>query len=608
MIKKNILILLFILFFIPSFSQKNSRENDSVKIYHDIHEYAKKGKFSKFVYRLFFRSSQLNHSNNTSSTEAFKNDLITYDGRIIREIHIKTLDPFGFSIDDTTKVPNNKLEKIGNSIHAKTKQFTIKNLLLFKKNDPFDNLVIKESERLIRSQRYVRRVTIHPKEILTSQDSIDIDVIVLDSWSILPNGSLSSDQGKFTLKERNLLGTGHQINGTYKERFTDKNNAKSLSYTINNIKNSYLSFNAIYDNDYDNNSQRAFSLNRNFFSALTKWAGGIYFQNKSQNEFFTISIDSSVINPIKSETQEFWMGRSFKISNKEDYDSRTKRIITSLTYNKKNFLERPSITLDPSSYFSNETNVIMQLGYVSQKYFKDSYIFNYDIIEDVPYGEIFGLNIGYQNKNGTSRLYLGSTMAYGKKFDFGYFSSRIEWGSFFHQGNPYQNTLKFESHYFSPLFRLKRWKIRQFIKPSFVWGNHRDTSQKDVINLEGQNGIQGFTDLLTGTKKWALSLQTQMYSPNSWKGFRFSPYVTISMGSISEKNKNLLHEKVYPKVGIGVLINNDYLVFNSFQVSFSYYSNIPFEGNNIIKTNSFENDDLTLPLFSLSKPYHITYQ
>ena len=80
------------------------------------------------------------------------------------------------------------------------------------------------------------------------------------------------------------------------------------------------------------------------------------------------------------------------------------------------------------------------------------------------------------------------------------------------------------------------------------------------------------------------------------------------MGSISERNRSLLAGRVYSKFGIGLLINNDYLVFNSFQISFSYYPSIPFQGSNVIKTNSFENDDLTLPQFRLSKPYHIRYQ
>jgi hypothetical protein len=51
-----------------------------------------------------------------------------------------------------------------------------------------------------------------------------------------------------------------------------------------------------------------------------------------------------------------------------------------------------------------------------------------------------------------------------------------------------------------------------------------------------------------------------------------------------------------------VLINNDYLVFNSFQISFSFYPKIPFQGTNIFNTNSYKNNDLSLPDYEIGQP------
>jgi methionine synthase I (cobalamin-dependent) len=79
------------------------------------------------------------------------------------------------------------------------------------------------------------------------------------------------------------------------------------------------------------------------------------------------------------------------------------------------------------------------------------------------------------------------------------------------------------------------------------------------------------------------------------------------MGSLA-KEKALFASKVYSKFSVGVQINNDFLVFNSFQISFSYYPYIPFEGDDILKTNSFENTDLTLNDFQLGKPAYIRYE
>ena len=130
--------LFFILFFISvcinAQVQKKNSGNDSVKVYKNIENYSEKSKFNKFVYRLLFKS-------NRSSAGIQKNDrkrfLIkkTFDrneGKIIREIRIETLDPFGYAVDNYKDQPEKGIEKFGNSLHLKTKSWTIRNLLLFK--------------------------------------------------------------------------------------------------------------------------------------------------------------------------------------------------------------------------------------------------------------------------------------------------------------------------------------------------------------------------------------------------------------------------------------------------------------------------------------------
>jgi hypothetical protein len=218
------------------------------------------------------------------------------------------------------------------------------------------------------------------------------------------------------------------------------------------------------------------------------------------------------------------------------------------------------------------------------------------------------LTFGFQERQERNRFYFGTRIGYGKKFTFGYLSSNVEWGSFFDNKTAEQTAFRLYLNYFSPLMPMGKWRVRQFIKPSYVWGNNRENTEKDQLTLNENFGIQGFNSPIFGAQKWLLSLQTQTYSPGSWFGFRFSPYLNMTFGALSDTNRSLFQSKVYSKLGIGVLINNDYLVFNSFQISFSYYPTIPFEGDNLFRTNSFENTDLNLSDFQLSKPAYINYQ
>jgi hypothetical protein len=584
------------------------KQDSTTVIYNEIHDLSKKSKFNKFVYKLFFRSSALKVENPVTEKKNIDKPLITnkLNGKIIRNIIIETLDPFGQSVTNESKKPRNGFERFGNSIHLKTKEFTIRNLLLFKKNEACDSLLLKESERLIRSQRYVREVVVAPISLGASNDSIDVKIRVLDSWSLIPNGSYSSNQSSLKLSERNILGFGHQISGNLQNKFGSKEQAVFASYSINNIKNSFIRLDVSYASEFNKNSRRSFNLSRPFYSVFAKNAGGIFFENTLSSEFFPVA-DTLVEAPLKFEFQEYWYGRAFSLGKNSFKDAVYTNFITAVNFNKKVYLLNPDASLDSSAFFTTEKNIIGYFGLSKQRFYQDNYVFNYDIIEDIPYGQNIALIFGYQDKNNLSRWYSGITLSKGKKYNFGYFSSFIEWGSFYNKSITEQTAFKVGFNYFSPLINWGKWRFRQFIKPTYIWGNNRDASFKDQLTLNNYYGIEGYNNRILGSQKWIFSLQTQSYVPGSWYGFRFSPYLNISMGSLANKNA-FFDSKVYSKFSVGVQINNDFLVFNSFQISFSYYPYIPFEGYDVLKTNSFENTDLTLNDFQLGKPAYIRYE
>lgn len=589
-------------------AQTIEKEGDSVSIYHDINDLSKKSKFSRFVYKLVFKESALKAENLVPFKPKKKKKIVSahQEGRVIRNIIIETLDPFGQSVTNENKKPRNGFERFGNSIHLKTKEFTIRNLLLFRKNELCDSLILKESERLIRSQRYVREIKVTPIFLGATNDSIDVKVRVLDSWSLIPNGSYSSNQSSVKLTERNLFGFGHQIAGNLENKFSPKEQAVFARYTINNIKNSFIKLDLEYTNEFSNNSRRSVDLSRPFYSVYAKNAGGFYFENRLRTEQFPV-LDTISLQKVSYDFQEYWYGRAFKINSKSNPERYFTNMILALTYNQKVFGRLPEPTLDPSNYFSNEKNWIGMIGVSRQKFYQDTFVFNYNITEDIPYGENIALIIGHQEKNSNSRMYTGLSVSYGKKCSFGYASGFAEWGSFYDAGLTEQTTFKMGLNYFSPLLSWGKWHFRQFVKPTYVWGNNRDESFKDRLNLLEADGLPGFNNRLNGTQKWTVSFQTQSYIPGSWYGFRFSPYFNMTLGSLANE-KALFSSKVYSKFSIGALINNDFLVFNSFQISFSYYPTIPFEGDGINKFNSFENTNLSLYDFQLSKPGYILYE
>lgn len=178
---------------------------------------------------------------------------------------------------------------------------------------------------------------------------------------------------------------------------------------------------------------------------------------------------------------------------------------------------------------------------------------------------------------------------------------------FLQKGNFEEGALFAGINYFSELLDLGGWKIRQFVKPQITVGIKRLPTDK--ININDDNGISGFSSKETfGIHKVLLTLQTQSYAPWDLIGFRFGPYFVYSAGLLGTYNKGFKNAKLYSLFGLGVLVKNQYLVFKTFQLSFTFYPIIPGKGNNISKLNAYRTSDFGFSDFEINKPATVTYQ
>ncbi len=576
---------------------------DSAEIYRKIETYSEKRKFTKFIAGLIFEP--LTPKTIKARKKVQRKRFRAFQGKIVRNINVTTLDPFGYSEADTAKKPRQRASRIGNALHLKTKNLAIKNLILIKRNRPLDSLLVKESERLIRAQRYVRRVIITP--IRVSKDSVDVDIRVLDSWSLVPDFSASSSRTTLSLTERNFLGFGHQFENTYMKENGTSNDAYSTRYTIPNIMNTYIKTTLNYQSDLEDNYNKSINIERPFFSPYARWAAGVF----AGQEFRRDTVpDANYIysrQPFKLNRTDLWAAHSQQIFKGESEDDRTTNLITSARFYKINYTEMPQVAYDTVRFYSDEQSWLFGVGIASRQFIEDKYLFNYGIIEDVPVGKAVGITAGFQDKNNIRRLYLGARLTLGKYYRWGFLSTNLEYGSYFNQGYSEQSAISFQSNYFTNLYETGKWKFRQFIKAQAIIGNDRIRSNGDMLILDEESGIQGFRSELYGTKKLVLSLQTQSYSPwNVW-GFRLNPYFNYTIGMLG-MGSGFGKSTAYSKVSVGLLISNDFLVFSTFQLSMSYYPSIPNEGDNLFKSNAFNTEDFGFQDFDLAKPRTVLYE
>jgi hypothetical protein len=594
-----------------AYTQQDTVKTDSTQLYKNIESYSKRSRFTGFLYRLIFKPVAPDSTSKPVKRKANKKlvqkPYNAFEGKIIRNIDVVTLDPFGYSISDTTIRKQNFLSKAGNLMHIKTQGITIRNFLIIHKNQSFNSLLVKESERLIRSQKFVHDVTFNVMRAGKGSDSVDIFIRELDNWSIIPEGFILTSRVNVGLTDKNFLGMGHEFQNVFSRNFIGAINSYNTNYFIPNFRNSYISAKLHLGIDGYGNFSRSIVVDRPFFSPLAKWAAGVTLASQTRKD--SLKDINSVYVPVtlKFGTQDYWAGKSFQLFKGNTEDALVTNLILAARYLHIRYTETPSELLDPYHNYSSENFYFAEIGISKRKYVQDRYIFRFGVIEDVPTGSVYSLTGGYQIKNNSGRFYLGLRIYFGDYYQWGFLSSNFEYGTFFNASHTEQGVLTAGVNYFTTLFEIGKWKFRQFVKPQITVGINRFPI--DSLTLNDKYGLDGFNSrVLSGTNRLLFTLQTQSYAPWNFIGFSFGPYLTYSLGMLSDAVTGFKNSKVYSQIGLGVLIKNESLVFKPFQISISFYPLIPGTGQNVFKMNSIKTTDFGFRDFEIEKPAIMMYQ
>jgi Omp85 superfamily domain len=191
-------------------------------------------------------------------------------GATIGQIHIAARDIF-----DTDDPKENKLLfRWANTLHIDTRPEVIQRALLFKSGDPVSVRVIDETERVLRSSRYLYDVRFRP--LAVHDGVVDIEVETRDTWTLDPGFTASRTGGANSstvdIREYNLLGTGIAV------RFGRTTNVDRTSneFSIANERAfggwTSLSYNL---SDNSDGKRQSVSVAHPFYALDTRWAAGM---------------------------------------------------------------------------------------------------------------------------------------------------------------------------------------------------------------------------------------------------------------------------------------------------------------------------------------------
>lgn len=197
-------------------------------------------------------------------------EVLVNSGAVIGEIVIRAKPIFDTESGDE----NRRFFRIANRLHHRTRDATIRRVLLFESGDPFSRRALEESERALRQCRYLYDAEV---EVLRYEDdAVDVSVETRDVWTLGGGVSFGRSGGtnhsRIGIEERNLLGLGKGIQ--FKQTSDVDRTSTRLRYLDSNLFGGRSTLALSYSSNSDGQEQR-FDLGRPFVSLDSRVSGGI---------------------------------------------------------------------------------------------------------------------------------------------------------------------------------------------------------------------------------------------------------------------------------------------------------------------------------------------
>jgi len=177
-----------------------------------------KDKIVKGLNKALVYISYLNYSDRTTD-RVFTGpaEFEPYKGKIIRKIEIKILDPFGVTLENTVAGHYTRFQKFANSIQFKTREWAVKNELLFRAGERVVPIQFADTEKNLWQGGTFKDLKIYVVPVDDDEDKVDVLMVLQDRWS----WSISTGMSFYYCHTRHSCyssarfgrGTGNQLQG-----------------------------------------------------------------------------------------------------------------------------------------------------------------------------------------------------------------------------------------------------------------------------------------------------------------------------------------------------------------------------------------------------------
>jgi outer membrane protein assembly factor BamA len=237
-------------------------------------------------------------------------DELEASGAVIGEIIYDKANVFDTSRPDE----NNWLYRLANRLHVVTRDSVLRDQLLFRPGDAFDERLLEESERLLRQNAFLYDASVEP--VRYEDGVVDVRVKTRDLWTLMPGVSAGRSGGAnhsgVSLSERNLLGHGVALSLAYSND-VDRESTRFAYYD----KNLGRSWTSLYFQVADNSdgATNDFRLIRPFYALDSRWSAGFtVFDDAREVSFYELGNEAAEYS-VDTQRHNFFVGWSRGLQN-----------------------------------------------------------------------------------------------------------------------------------------------------------------------------------------------------------------------------------------------------------------------------------------------------
>ena len=476
--------------------------------------------------------------------------LLESSGAVIRRVRISSNNIFDLQNPDEDRL----LYRFANKAHVTTRPGVIQQQLLFAPGEKVSAQALEETERLIRSNRYIQEAVVRP--VAYDNGVVDVEVRTSDVWTLMPKVGLSRSGGKnktaLGIKETNLFGSGIELELAFKSD-VDRDTS-SIKYVDRHLGSSWYTL-AAYVAENSDGDTRFLQLEEPFYSLNSRSSRGFSVLDSDQVDSFYDRGDRISEYRHENKNAKLFFGWSKGLN-----ESYTRRYTVGLTFEQHDFSPFADSVLPNGPLPGNRKLVYPTIGFeiLEDEFEKASNHDQIGRVEDRYLGTRFTASLGFATESaGSDRdaLILDASAQTG--FGSSESSSLLlaaSLGGRVEDAGVRNLLLDTSARY----FKRQSEKRLLYIGLNASYGQSLDMDQ--YLQLGGDNGLRGYPlRYQTGDKRALLTVEQRYFTDwYPWRLFRVGGAVFFDVGRVwgdspvDRSNSELLRD-----IGFGLRIGND---------------------------------------------------